>query len=159
MKALHISNLYVPFSTPSSTLTLPLLQATMVVRNEQYVSSYQNGAYCLTEVGMQVMILGELCNFAGKFHVTSLYNQVLTFESSAYAFVEALVVVCLAPFATRPFILIQTFWYQTPLGALSVVICAILSSIFLNEKLNFFGWLGCGLCIVSVSSFSFQALG
>ena len=37
---------------------------------------------------------------------------------------------------------------QTPLGALSVVICAILSSIFLNETLTFFGWLGCGLCIV-----------
>lgn len=38
---------------------------------------------------------------------------------------------------------------QTPLGALSVVICAILSSLFLNEKLSFFGWLGCALCIVS----------
>ncbi|KAG1889954.1 magnesium transporter NIPA-domain-containing protein [Suillus subluteus] len=47
----------------------------------------------------------------------------------AYAFVEALIV--------------------TPMGALSVVICAILSSIFLNEKLTFFGWLGCALCIVS----------
>ncbi|KAG1787003.1 magnesium transporter NIPA-domain-containing protein [Suillus plorans] len=46
----------------------------------------------------------------------------------AYAFVEALVV--------------------TPMGALSVVICAILSSIFLNEKLTFFGWLGCALCII-----------
>lgn len=37
---------------------------------------------------------------------------------------------------------------QTPMGALSVVISAILSSIFLNEKLTFFGWLGCSLCIV-----------
>ncbi|KAH9961547.1 magnesium transporter NIPA-domain-containing protein [Russula dissimulans] len=46
---------------------------------------------------------------------------------AAYAFAEALVV--------------------TPLGALSVVISAILSSIFLNEKLTFFGWLGCALCI------------
>ncbi|KAJ7090872.1 magnesium transporter NIPA-domain-containing protein [Mycena belliarum] len=61
-------------------------------------------------LGMTMMILGELCNFA------------------AYAFVEAIVV--------------------TPLGALSVVICAILSSIFLNEKLTFFGWLGCTLCIL-----------
>ncbi|KAJ3818037.1 magnesium transporter NIPA-domain-containing protein [Lentinula raphanica] len=61
-------------------------------------------------IGMTMMILGELCNFA------------------AYAFVEAIVV--------------------TPLGALSVVICAILSSIFLQEKLTFFGWLGCGLCII-----------
>lgn len=47
---------------------------------------------------------------------------------AAYAFVEALVV--------------------TPMGALSVVICAILSSIFLKEKLTFFGWLGCALCII-----------
>ncbi|KAH7107923.1 DUF803-domain-containing protein [Auriculariales sp. MPI-PUGE-AT-0066] len=47
---------------------------------------------------------------------------------AAYAFVEALVV--------------------TPLGALSVVICAILSSIFLKETLTFFGWLGCALCII-----------
>ncbi|PFH49010.1 hypothetical protein AMATHDRAFT_64010 [Amanita thiersii Skay4041] len=61
-------------------------------------------------LGMIMMILGELCNFA------------------AYAFVEAIVV--------------------TPLGALSVVICAILSSFFLNEKLTFFGWLGCALCIL-----------
>ena len=95
------------------------------------------------------MILGELCNFAGKSHATHLFNQVLTCESSAYAFVEALVVVCLPSLTNRP--LTSNFWHQTPLGALSVVICAILSSIFLNEKLNFFGWLGCGLCIVSVS--------
>ncbi|RDB15591.1 putative magnesium transporter NIPA4 [Hypsizygus marmoreus] len=61
-------------------------------------------------LGMTMMILGEICNFA------------------AYAFVEAIVV--------------------TPLGALSVVICAILSSIFLKETLTFFGWLGCGLCII-----------
>ncbi|KAI6166027.1 magnesium transporter NIPA-domain-containing protein [Pisolithus thermaeus] len=47
---------------------------------------------------------------------------------AAYAFVEALVV--------------------TPMGALSVVICAILSSIFLKEKLTFFGWMGCALCII-----------
>ncbi|KAK2460185.1 hypothetical protein APHAL10511_007776 [Amanita phalloides] len=47
---------------------------------------------------------------------------------AAYAFVEAVVV--------------------TPLGALSVVICAILSSFFLNETLTFFGWLGCSLCIL-----------
>ncbi|KAI0028594.1 magnesium transporter NIPA-domain-containing protein, partial [Vararia minispora EC-137] len=46
----------------------------------------------------------------------------------AYAFVQAIVV--------------------TPLGALSVVISAMLSSIFLKETLTFFGWLGCGLCIL-----------
>ncbi|KAG9035219.1 hypothetical protein FRB95_011662 [Tulasnella sp. JGI-2019a] len=61
-------------------------------------------------MGMTMMILGELCNFA------------------AYAFVDAIVV--------------------TPMGALSVVICAILSSIFLKETLTFFGWMGCFLCIV-----------
>ncbi|KIP01259.1 hypothetical protein PHLGIDRAFT_97099 [Phlebiopsis gigantea 11061_1 CR5-6] len=47
---------------------------------------------------------------------------------AAYAFVEAIVV--------------------TPMGALSVVISAILSSLFLNEKLSLFGWLGCSLCIL-----------
>jgi hypothetical protein len=62
----------------------------------------------------------------------------------AYAFVEAIVVVCrsllsLCSLMTRS---------QTPLGALSVVVCAILSSMFLNEKLTFFGWVGCFLCIV-----------
>ncbi|PWN50987.1 DUF803-domain-containing protein [Violaceomyces palustris] len=36
----------------------------------------------------------------------------------------------------------------TPLGALSVVVCAILSSIFLKEKLTLFGKVGCFLCIV-----------
>ena len=47
---------------------------------------------------------------------------------AAYAFTEAIIV--------------------TPLGALSVVICAILSSFFLNEKLSFFGWIGCLQCII-----------
>ncbi|KAJ7618194.1 magnesium transporter NIPA-domain-containing protein [Mycena polygramma] len=47
---------------------------------------------------------------------------------AAYAFVEAIVV--------------------TPMGALSVVVCAILSAIFLKERLSLLGWLGCGLCIV-----------
>ena len=48
----------------------------MVVRNEQYVSSWEN--FCVTEVGvLQVMILGELCNFAGMLHVySSISNQV-----------------------------------------------------------------------------------
>jgi hypothetical protein len=38
-----------------------------------------------------------------------------------------------------------------PLGALSVVVCAILSHFFLKEKLSFFGWLGCGLCILGAT--------
>ena len=37
---------------------------------------------------------------------------------------------------------------QTPLGALSVVICAILSHFFLKESLTIFGSIGCALCIV-----------
>lgn len=36
----------------------------------------------------------------------------------------------------------------TPLGALSVVITAILSSIFLKERLSFVGKIGCFVCIV-----------
>ncbi|XP_069487806.1 magnesium transporter NIPA3 [Ambystoma mexicanum] len=36
----------------------------------------------------------------------------------------------------------------TPLGALSVLICAVLSSYFLNEKLNIHGKLGCVLSIL-----------
>ncbi|KAH8118979.1 DUF803-domain-containing protein [Phellopilus nigrolimitatus] len=46
----------------------------------------------------------------------------------AYAFVEAIVV--------------------TPLGALSVVISAILSHLILKEKLTIFGWIGCTQCIL-----------
>jgi len=46
----------------------------------------------------------------------------------AYAFVEAILV--------------------TPLGALSVCICAILSHFFLKEKLTLFGWIGCIQCIL-----------
>uniref|UniRef100_A0A1L8DDF4 Putative magnesium transporter nipa2 n=1 Tax=Nyssomyia neivai TaxID=330878 RepID=A0A1L8DDF4_9DIPT len=36
----------------------------------------------------------------------------------------------------------------TPLGALSVIVAAIMSSKFLNEKLNLLGKLGCFLCII-----------
>jgi len=46
----------------------------------------------------------------------------------AYSFVEAIIV--------------------TPMGALSVVICAILSHFFLKEKLSLFGWIGCFQCIM-----------
>ncbi|OCH88651.1 DUF803-domain-containing protein [Obba rivulosa] len=84
-----------------------------LLRSQQGMVAGEGVAYLkspLWWIGMTMMILGELCNFA------------------AYAFVEAIVV--------------------TPMGALSVVICAILSSLFLNEKLSFFGWLGCALCII-----------
>uniref|UniRef100_A0A336N1L2 CSON008279 protein n=1 Tax=Culicoides sonorensis TaxID=179676 RepID=A0A336N1L2_CULSO len=36
----------------------------------------------------------------------------------------------------------------TPLGALSVIVAAILSSYYLNERLNLLGKLGCFLCII-----------
>ncbi|GJJ69430.1 magnesium transporter [Entomortierella parvispora] len=39
----------------------------------------------------------------------------------------------------------------TPLGALSVVICAILSSIFLRERLSMQGKVGCAQCIVGAT--------
>ncbi|CAG8618239.1 18860_t:CDS:2 [Gigaspora margarita] len=39
----------------------------------------------------------------------------------------------------------------TPLGALSVVISAVLSSIFLKEKLSFDGKIGCALCIIGAT--------
>ncbi|KAH9931173.1 magnesium transporter NIPA-domain-containing protein [Epithele typhae] len=84
-----------------------------LLRSQRGMAAGEGVAYLkspLWWIGMTMMILGELCNFA------------------AYAFVEAIVV--------------------TPMGALSVVICAILSSLFLNEKLSFFGWLGCALCVL-----------
>lgn len=36
----------------------------------------------------------------------------------------------------------------TPMGALSVVISAILSHFVLSERLTLFGWLGCALCVL-----------
>lgn len=36
----------------------------------------------------------------------------------------------------------------TPMGALSVVVCAVLSAIFLKEHLTLFGKIGCFLCVV-----------
>ncbi|KAL8735283.1 MAG: hypothetical protein Q9181_002858 [Wetmoreana brouardii] len=36
----------------------------------------------------------------------------------------------------------------TPLGALSVVVCTILSAIFLKERLSFVGKVGCFMCII-----------
>jgi hypothetical protein len=46
-----------------------------------------------------------------------------------------------AAYAFAPAILV------TPLGALSIIISALLADVMLNEKLNVFGWVGCGLCI------------
>ncbi|KIM31468.1 hypothetical protein M408DRAFT_260161 [Serendipita vermifera MAFF 305830] len=57
--------------------------------------------------------------------IMMIAGEIMNF--GAYAFVEAIVV--------------------TPLGALSVVVCAILSSWFLKEKLTTLGWLACAECI------------
>lgn len=45
----------------------------------------------------------------------------------------------------------------TPLGALSVVVCAILSSIFLKERLSFVGKVGCFQCIVGAVTIAANA--
>ncbi|KAK8853416.1 hypothetical protein IAR55_004122 [Kwoniella newhampshirensis] len=58
--------------------------------------------------------------------ITMILGEVCNFV--AYAFTEAILV--------------------TPMGALSVVVAAILSHFILKEKLTFFGWIGCTLCIM-----------
>ncbi|KAF9104332.1 hypothetical protein BGX29_002075 [Mortierella sp. GBA35] len=58
--------------------------------------------------------------------IMMIFGEILNFV--AYSFAPALLV--------------------TPLGALSVVVCAVLSSVVLKEKLNLFGKIGCALCIV-----------
>lgn len=47
-----------------------------------------------------------------------------------------------AAYAFAPAILV------TPLGALSIIVSAVLAHHLLSEKLHVFGWLGCLLCIV-----------
>lgn len=46
-----------------------------------------------------------------------------------------------AAYAFAPAILV------TPLGALSIIVSALLADAFLGERLNAFGWVGCALCI------------
>ncbi|KAG0089862.1 hypothetical protein BGZ93_005953 [Podila epicladia] len=58
--------------------------------------------------------------------VMMIIGEILNFV--AYSFAPALIV--------------------TPLGAFSVVVCAVLSSLILKEKLNMNGKIGCALCIV-----------
>ncbi|WWC91928.1 uncharacterized protein L201_006880 [Kwoniella dendrophila CBS 6074] len=58
--------------------------------------------------------------------ITMILGEICNFV--AYAFTEAILV--------------------TPMGALSVVVAAILSHFLLKEKLTFFGWIGCTLCIM-----------
>ncbi|KAL7424519.1 hypothetical protein Q5752_000203 [Cryptotrichosporon argae] len=58
--------------------------------------------------------------------ITMIVGEICNFV--AYAFTEAILV--------------------TPMGAMSVVVAAILSHFILQEKLNLFGWVGCTLCII-----------
>ena len=67
--------------------------------------------------------------------IVMVFGEIFNFV--AYAFADAVLV--------------------TPLGALSVVICAVLSSIFLKEKLTLFGKVGCFLCIVGSVSIVMNA--
>jgi magnesium transporter len=94
---------------------------------------------------------GELCNFA------------------AYAFVEAIIVVRLAAAYLRRALqlmpecvhLMLCFFFvvitQTPLGALSVVLSAILSHFILKERLSLFGWIGSIQCILGAAILAINA--
>lgn len=78
----------------------------------------------------RIVIIGEVCNFC------------------AYAFVEAILVTPLGAL-----VIILGFYRLIAQiligrGVQSVVITAILSSIFLKERLSFVGKIGCFMCIV-----------
>lgn len=100
------------------------------------------------------MILGELCNFAGPFEpsrrsfwrkcIAHRCHSVRLRRSDRRRQFNFTPFPCPSRLDHRSL----TSAFQTPLGALSVVISAVLSSIFLKEKLTFFGWLGCALCVV-----------
>ena len=99
----------------------------------------------------------QLCRYAYLFK-SRLFHR--SDRAAAYAFVEAIVVVRASVYVLFSKLLQMmsrsSAPFQTPMGALSVVICAVLSSIFLKEKLSLFGWLGCSLCIVSAVTFPLQ---
>ncbi|KAG9018187.1 hypothetical protein FRB90_011936 [Tulasnella sp. 427] len=96
-----------------------LIGSSFVFKKKGLIASQQGG-----EAGVGVAYLKSPLWWTGM--IMMILGELCNF--GAYAFVEAIIV--------------------TPLGALSVVICAMLSSIFLNEKLSFFGWIGCFQCIV-----------
>jgi drug/metabolite transporter (DMT)-like permease len=77
-------------------------------------------------LGMTLMILGEVSIANSTHDGDTNTHQVCNLV--AYAFTDAILV--------------------TPMGALSVVICAILSTIFLKERLSFVGKVGCFNCII-----------
>lgn len=69
-----------------------------------------------------------VCQLSPKVFRPLLISSIEICNFAAYLFADAILV--------------------TPLGALSVVICAILSGIFLKERLSFVGKIGCFQCIV-----------
>jgi drug/metabolite transporter (DMT)-like permease len=56
-----------------------------------------------------------------------------------------------AAYAFAPAILV------TPLGAVSIIISAVLAHIILREKLHIFGILGCALCVVGSTTIVLHA--
>ncbi|KAL5997178.1 hypothetical protein ACLOJK_008106 [Asimina triloba] len=67
--------------------------------------------------------------------ITMIFGEVANF--AAYAFAPAILV--------------------TPLGALSIIVSAVLAHFILNEKLHIFGVLGCVLCMVGSTSIVLHA--
>lgn len=85
----------------------------------------------VTDMVVMVVIIGEICNFC------------------AYAFVEAILVTPLGALVGSLLLtIVPLLIFANSLGYQSVVITAILSSMFLNERLSFIGKIGCFMCIV-----------
>ncbi|WVR09634.1 hypothetical protein IAU60_006707 [Kwoniella sp. DSM 27419] len=98
-----------------------LIGASFVIKKKGLLSSTQKYG---TVAGEGHAYLKSWMWWAGM--ITMILGEVCNFV--AYAFTEAILV--------------------TPMGALSVVVAAILSHFILKEKLTFFGWIGCTLCII-----------
>ncbi|KAG0260843.1 hypothetical protein BG011_001596 [Mortierella polycephala] len=82
--------------------------------------------YIENEHGIRRSFQAESTHISRLASTTVIIGEIFNFV--AYSFAPALIV--------------------TPLGALSVVVCAVLSSMVLKEKLTLVGKIGCGLCIV-----------
>jgi len=97
-----------------------LIGSSFVVKKKGLIGSQTQNQ---NEVGEGVAYLKSPVWWMGM--IMMILGEIMNF--GAYAFVEAIVV--------------------TPLGSLSVVVCAIMSSWFLDEKLTTLGWLACAECI------------
>ena len=92
------------------------------------------------------MICGELCNFGGALLVFSSLGHPLIPHPSICLCRSHRSCTCYR--SMQPVISFSQAHTKTPLGALSVVISAILSHLILKEKLTLFGWIGCFQCIL-----------